>query len=202
MMHPIRVLTMTLLGLCIACGAHAQDRRSLPFRAMPEGTWQTLEQAPGIVGGSPSRVASRIQVVFDPNCPYSAKIYRYFKQHHPRTPIRWTPVAYMRADSYALAVAIFHSRDSRTSLDTDLDRYDFAAHRGGLPPPGSPSAEGALGPGQQALQQLWATRWGAFTPMIFFRDRTGRTFKAETDLPDTLEKIVRYAAPPAPDGAH
>lgn len=194
MTKSIHALVLILLGLCVACAVHAEEP-SDPFHAMPEGTWQALEQAPGIVSGAHSKNAvPRIQVVFDPNCPYSAQIYQYFKRHHPHTPIRWTPVAYMRPDSYAVALAIFRSRDLQGSLDLNLDHYDFAAHRGGFPRPrGTP--EGTLGPAQQQLQQLWTAKWGGFTPMIFFRGHTGRTFQSETDLPKTLDQIVQLATP-------
>lgn len=195
----IRVVWVLMLGMCLAHGAVARpasgNRSTDAFWLMSQGTWQILQDSPGIVtGGDPKAVVS-IQIVFDPNCPWCAKIYQYLKQKHPNIPVRWTPVAYMRPNSYSLAAAMFASSNPSVSLDQNEAHYDFAKLQGGY----SERAVGTaltLGHGQRVLQQTWEAKWGGYTPMIFFRDSRGRVFQAQTDQPEVIDLVVKLAAHP------
>lgn len=193
-----RVAGVATTCLCIAGAAMAQpasgNRPTDTFWLMSPATWQILQSAPGIVSAGQSSDAA-IQVVFDANCPYSAKIYQYFKRAHPHVAVRWTPVAFMRPDSYARAAAILASARPDASLDKDLGNYNFATRHGGYKMP-SKGAAPTLGSGQRRLQKIWETKWGSYTPMIFFRDSRGRVFQAQTDQPEVIDQVVERAAHP------
>lgn len=194
-----RMVVLVAVSLCVPSAALAEPMASHKptdvFWQTPQRTWTILQRAPGIVAGLNPNAVANIQIVFDPNCPYSAKIYQYFKRHFPAAAVRWTPVAYMRRDSTALAAAILTSSAPAKSLDQDLGGYDFVTHRSGYRIPAGRAAS-TLGEKQQVLQKTWAAQWGGYTPMIFFRDSRGRVFQAQTDQQEVIDHVVKLAAHP------
>ena len=163
---------------------------------MPESAWQVLEAAQGIqVGGSAGQQAS-IQVIFDTNCPYCARLYEALKREHPKVAVRWVPIAYFRADSGSMAAAILRSPNPAASLDRDFTQYDFGKHHGGY----RPSSGGLyLSAENLALERRWRA-WGGFTPMIVIRNKKGRILKTGIfgSTSEALREAVESAMAPQP----
>lgn len=166
------------------------------MKPMPASTWQVLEAAQGVqVGGSAGGQAS-IQVIFDANCPYCARLYEALKREHPSVAVRWVPIAYFRTDSGSMAAAILGSLDPAASLDRNFSQYDFKTHHGGCR---SSSGGLYLSAANFALERRWRA-WGGFTPMIVIRSRQGRILKTGIfgSTSEALRSVVSRAMPAQP----
>lgn len=168
------------------------------FDVLPDSAWATLANAKGIVIDDARHAQPSIQVVFDPNNPYDAWVYRRLRRDYPNIPVRWVPVAYMSADSAAMAGAMLASSDPAASLAQDLGQYDKQAKHGGYPLPaghrwGLPAAN-------QTLFEAWKN-WGGYTPMFVLRGRDGRVLKTGGARADVLRSVVAHARKPEASSA-
>lgn len=161
---------------------------------MPESAWLLLEAAQGIQVGGPAGQQANIQIIFDANCPYCARLHTALKREYSNVVVRWVPVAYFRADSGTMAAAILHSKNPAGSLDLAFSEYDFKARHSGYP---APAGTFYLSAENLALQRSWRT-WGGFTPMIIIRDKQGRVLKTGVFGSETesLRIVVDTAMPP------
>lgn len=184
------ILGVWLLPVChqVAVAASPATPNMDTVVDLPDSAWASLQKAQGIVTGGPSGAPVRVQVIFDPDCPYCALLYRYFQKRHPDTAVRWVPVAYLLPDSGTRAAAILASPNPAVSLDTDLFHYNFngKASHGGY---GIPTGEHKkLHEPNVELKQYWE-QWGGVTPMIFVRKNDGilvRILGYHTDIIDDL----------------
>lgn len=160
------------------------------FGVLSESAWTTLANAGGIVIDGSSHAEPSIQVVFDPNNPYDARVYRRMRSDYPGIPVRWVPVAYMRADSAAMAGAMLSSSDPAASLDQDLGQYDEQAKHGGYRLPAG--RQWTLPPANQTLFQAWKG-WGGYTPMFILRSRDGRILKTGGARAEVLRSVIAHA---------
>ncbi|PWK86746.1 thioredoxin fold domain-containing protein [Fulvimonas soli] len=160
---------------------------------MPPSTWQLAEAAEGVVmGGTPGAKPS-IQIIFDANCPYCARLYALLRQEARGIAVRWVPIAYFREDSARLAAAILHAGDPRAALDANFRQYDFHAHHGGYRVPAG--ATQGLQASNLALQRQWRN-WGGYTPMYLVRDSHGATLLTGGAAPDIVRSVLGRAAGP------
>lgn len=173
---------------------------------MPDGAWQVLNYAQGItLGGHVSKPA--IQVVFDVNSPYGARLFNRLQAQIPDTPVRWVPVAYIHADSATIASAILAAPDPAASLRDNFAHYNTAKQHGGFTPPaGRPQI--ALKAFQPELRRRWAQDWGGYTPITVFRAAQGAVRQAPGLLDAaTIQQIITLTsaqptnAKPAAEGA-
>lgn len=183
-----RCALIWLCALCLVTGAGYAHTTGGTFTAMPRA-WQVLSQARGITLGARGAQPA-IQIVFDVNSPYGAKLFERLQKQFPDTPMRWVPVAYIHADSATLATAILASPNPAASLRGNFTHYNAAKQDGGYTPPaGSP--EVVRKDFQPELRRRWAEKWGGYTPMTVFRTTQG-TIRQAPGLLDTatIERII------------
>lgn len=159
---------------------------------LPKSVWQILQRAKGIrVGGSPAATI-KIQVIFDPNCPYCARLYLKLKQQYPTVPIRWVPIAYLVASSGPRGAAILQSKDPAASLDADFTQYvyDFKKSHGGYK---IPAGKQFILPRENVQLEKRCTQWGGATPMIIFKNSTGEVVRALGEADDTIRQVMQQA---------
>jgi thiol:disulfide interchange protein DsbG len=149
-----------ILGVLNSAIVHAQSATTpVAPKQLAQEDWHALKQAAGITVGK-GYVA--IHIIFDPHCPYSAKVFERLKQANLKQAIRWVPVAYFKPDSAQLAATLLQSKEPLKALEQNFALYDQQAQRGGLPvaadaPP--------LPQPQRYLQRRWM-QWSAATPQI------------------------------------
>lgn len=183
-------LVVFLVGLMSFEQAFAQDVRIV---SLPSSAWSVLERARGIDVGGSATARPSIQIIFDANCPYCARLYEKLRRDHPDLAVRWVPIAYFRSDSALLAMAILNSREPATSLRKNFDSYDYKAHRGGYQTlSGSPQA--SFGKPQFHLTQYWK-KWGGYTPMYVFRDNKGQIQMTGGSAEYIVKKVIKMSAP-------
>lgn len=144
-----------------------------PVAQLPEKVWASVLHARGVTVGGQRGAAPRVQVVFDPNCPYCALLYQFMQAEHPNVTVRWVPIAYLTRDSAARAGAILASSDPVASLNQDFTHYAFngvASHGGYALPPGKHYALPAV---NAQLQHAWAHDWGGGTPAVLIKNTDG-----------------------------
>ena len=137
------------------------------FDELPDDAWQVISHARGLLVGGTTKTA--IQIIFDPNCPYSAKLYKYLARRHPTTAVRWVPVTYFKRDSDALALSILEATSPAAALARNFSNYDAKTQHGGYE-----VRSGALGSPivNQALKREWS-HWGGGTPLVVVRTPKG-----------------------------
>lgn len=136
--------------------------------------------------------APRIQVIFDANCPYCARLYLKLKREYPEVPVRWVPIAYLVTSSAPRAAAILDSQNPQASLDRNFVHYvyDWKKSHGGYPIPDAPS--GVLPPANVALKKSWL-QWGGATPMIVVRNADGNTIRFLGERDPTIATAMHDA---------
>lgn len=156
---------------------------------VPAKVWASVERAQGVtVGGQPG-TPLRVQVVFDPDCPYCALLYEYMKREYPQVAVRWVPIAFLLPDSSARAGAILASSNPAASLDQDFTHYDFnglGSHGGYAIPKGKHYTLPAV---NAELQRAWEYKWGGATPTVLIRNQDGtitRVLGFQTDVINRL----------------
>lgn len=204
----VRCCTILLAcALFLVAGSGFATAAGKTFTPMPGTAWQVLDHAQGITTGERGTKPA-IQIVFDVNSPYGAKLFERLRKHFPDTPVRWVPVAYIHADSATMAAAILAAPDPAASLRANFAHYNAAKQHGSYVPPAG-SRQLALKAFQPELRHRWATEWGGYTPITLFRTAQG-TIRQAPGLLDTatIERIIALttaqqadARPPA-EGAN
>lgn len=160
----------------------------------PKPDYRTVVK--GLDGGghliSEGRATAPLLYVFaDPNCSFC---YRFYKMAEPlvssgKLQLRWVMVAFLQSSSAAKATAILSSRDPRSALHSDEDRFDTVHEAGGIAPARSQ---------QKDLQQLLQAHLSAMdavggigTPTLLYRDEHGH-WSAVVGLP-TSDWLSQYA---------
>lgn len=151
---------LLLLGLAIVPAVNAQP--------LPESIWPLLNQAEGILTASPK--GHDIQVMFDPNCPYSAVHYQKLRSEFSNLAMRWVPVAYYKDDSDVLAASLLAAEKPSAALDRNFQDYDAKTQHGAWPISDPVSK---LSVYQGKLQKDWE-KWAGATPITLVRNRKGK----------------------------
>ncbi|HET7314478.1 hypothetical protein [Salinisphaera sp.] len=164
------------------------DAPGVAFGKLSANDAAIVKAAQGIQLGDPG--AANIQIIFDPNAPYGAKLYRYLRQAHPDLAIRWVPIAYFGKTSKAVTAILLNSRHPKRDLHTDLRYYNFDRHEGGVQPGRGHSY--SLPPEQKRLRKAWE-KWGGYTPMIVFCDQSGRWLRAGGSGKGVIDSVLARA---------
>ena len=188
----MRMINVLFLLACFAAigSVHGQEVRT---KVLPTSAWQVLEDARGIRVGGPIDARPSIQVIFDANCPYCARLHESLLRDHPEIAVRWVPIAYFRTDSAVLAAAILNSPDPQASLRRNFSEYDYKSHHGGYPVP-ERHASVPFGKAQTELEKFWKT-WGGYTPMYIFRDKQGQIRMTGGAAGYIVEQVIKMSAP-------
>lgn len=184
------VLTSTLL----ASGYGSAASPSFDGRHIPVRIWLRIHQAEGIVTGGKRGDVPNIQVIFDANCPWCARLFVKIQDDHPNVAIRWVPIAYFDPNSAAIAASILASRDPVKSLSVNFDNYDFKKERGGYPVP-LRTSDIYLPPANMKLKNEWK-ELGGYTPMIVYRDKEGCVMITGGEADWILNGVLRNVEPP------
>lgn len=158
---------------------------------VPAKVWANVQRAQGVtIGGQPG-TPLRVQVVFDPDCPYCALLYQFMKREYPSIPVRWVPIAFLLPDSGARAGAILDSPEPAASLAIDFSDYDFnglGSHGGYAIPKGK---HYALPAANVELQRGWEYDWGGATPTVLIRNRDGTVTRVLGFQTDDINRLLR-----------
>ena len=166
------------------------DAPGVMFGQLSAADMAVLNAARGIqMGGMPG--PADIQIIFDPNAPYGARLYQQLHKTHPDLAVRWVPIAYISKNSATLAEALLTSRTPQQDLNTDLLYYNFAKRHGGVQP-GS-DASGTLPPEQLNLRKAWV-KWGGYTPMTIFKDQSDRWLRIGGSGVKVIDSVLARAA--------
>lgn len=165
------------------------DATGVAFGELSANDVAILKAAEGIQLGDPG--SADVQIIFDPNGPNGARLYRYLRKVHPDLAVRWVPIAYFGKTSAAVTGILLNSRNARQDLNTDLRYYDFDRHQGGVQP-GSGKAD-PLPSGQKRLRKAWE-KWGGHTPMIVFRDQSDRWLRTGGSGKRVINSVLARAA--------
>lgn len=165
-MFPFR-LFFTCCLCVLALSAHA-SKQSQNFQVLSDADWQLISHSPGIMLGGNQPTA--IQIIFDPDCPASARLYDYLQIKHAHTAIRWVPVAHFRLSSMGKAAALLAAKDPAQALHANFKGYDYSRQTGGVESISAPADIRA------ALQRLHLRllEWIGATPVIVVRTPEGQ----------------------------
>ena len=167
---------------------------AVKFHMLPATAARVLEQAQGIVTGGNAKATPVFQVIFDPNAPSDAALWRNLQRLHPGVAVRWLPISYFGKDSAGVAATLLDAPDPAAALAENFGQYDRQSRHGGLQPtPGK-----SLGAGQAALRAAWI-QYGGYTPMIIVMDAGGhwqQTGGANPEVIDAALRIARTAGVP------
>lgn len=158
---------------------------------VPAKVWTSVQRAQGVMVGGRSGMPLRVQVVFDPDCPYCVLLYQFMKTEHPDIAVRWVPIAFLLPDSGARAGAILASPNPTASLDTDFMQYDFnglGSHGGYAIPKGK---HYVLPAANAKLQHGWEYEWGGATPTVLIKNRDGAITRILGFQADVINRVLR-----------
>lgn len=144
------------LGVCLllAVGAQLSIAQS-HARELFQADWELVGRSPGIVVAKTGRPS--VQVIFDANCPNSARLYQHLQRQALPVSMRWVPVAWLRPNSLKKAAALLAAPDPAAALDDNFNRYDFRRYEGAVVPASVPRE---LPQQIESLQSHWRTRIG------------------------------------------
>jgi|YelNatPaOPRAMG01_1025707.scaffolds.fasta_scaffold55018_3 thiol:disulfide interchange protein DsbG len=151
-----------------------------------------IGQARWLQEGSGPRI---VYVFFDPNCPYSHKLYLATRAEVGRhgLQLRWIPVGQLHASSPGKAAAILSATDPLAAFHKNEDDWDFGeSPGGGIRPLAHPSE-----PVKQELRRNAALLHHAGLqtfPVMLYRTADGKAHLVVGLLPeDTLLSVLRRA---------
>lgn len=153
-----------------------------------------VQQAHWIQEGRGPRV---VYVFFDPNCPYSHKLYLATREYVGRggLALRWIPVGALERSSPAKAAAILQAPDPLQAFRYNEDNWDF----GDSPAGGIRPLEHPLPTTVQTLQrnaQIMHDAGLSVFPDLLFRDRGGQPRLYVGLLPaDALPAVLGAVGP-------
>lgn len=168
---------MTFIGVSLFAGAaHAQALQEQNFARLEDADWQLISHSPGIMVGGKTKTA--IQVVFDPNCPASARLFEYLKKTQTNTPIRWVPVAYYQKNSLGKAAALLQVTNPEKALNQNFEHYDYRTQMGATTPISAPEDF------KLRLDRLKAglNRWIGATPLLVIRTPDGQVLMNDSAI--------------------
>lgn len=188
-------------ALCVSLFAFSLSAQAADaFKPAPDDAWQEISDALGMQVGGDGTVSASIQVVFDANSPYGAKLFKRWEATAPDTPVRWVPIAYLGKDSAGRAMAILGAKDSTAALRENAEHYDNQSHKGGYPVP-SAFADFPAKSLQEELRPYWINTLGGYTPVTVFKAADGRVLKADGLLSEAqIRQMVSQAAIQHPPG--
>lgn len=176
-------LFFALFGLWLLAGISHAQAASPDFGMLADADWQLVSHSPGIMVGGKSKTA--IQVVFDPNCPASARLHEYLKKTHGATAIRWVPVAYYQKSSLGKAAALLQAPNPEQAQNRNFENYDYSAQMGAIEPI-APAIDFKL---RLVTLKVRLDRWIGATPLIIVRTPDGQVLM--NDLGNRAEHINR-----------
>ena len=150
-------ILLWLVCAVVSLPAFAEDS---VFKTLTQDDWQIVTQSKGVMKEGESK--SYIQIIFDVNCPHSAKLFTWLADRHPNTPIRWVPIAYFRKDSAALASSILSSKAPYLALTDSFAQYDFEHQRSSYQNNGDSGVTKSI---NSSLKTRWL-EWIGATPLI------------------------------------
>lgn len=161
-------LVQFIFIICLMSTALAYADEPVPsFRQLEISDWDVLNQSPGIVTSGAQAVS--IQIVFDPDCPASARLFDYIQRRHPNTPMRWVPIAHFGETSLGRSAAILSAAEPSQALSDNFTGYDYGRQKGAIEPIAPSSAvRRALLPAKAKVAQ-----WIGGTPVIVVRTPGG-----------------------------
>lgn len=188
------VLAIMLTGPLLVSGYGRAASPAFDGRQIPIQIWLRIQQAEGIVMGGKKGDSPNIQVIFDANCPWCARLFVKMQNEHPDVAIRWVPIAYFESNSAAIAASILASRDPVKSLSVNFDNYDFKKERGGYPVPLA-TLDVHLPKPNLELKNEW-TELGGYTPMIIYLDKKERVIITGGGADWIVNGVFRNLKPP------
>jgi len=192
----LRAATAAAVALLWPGAASAADSAAEwsadPDAARAAALLARIGQARWVQEGSGPRV---VYVFFDPNCPFSHKLYLATRAEVGRDglQLRWIPVGQLHASSPGKAAAILSAPDPLAAFHKNEDDWDFGeSPGGGIRPLDHPS-----GRVQQQLRRNAALMHQAGLqtfPVMLYRTADGRAHLIVGLLPqDTLMSVLRRA---------
>lgn len=134
---------------------------------LSQADWEIVGRSPGIVVSRMGRPS--VQIIFDANCPNSARLHEHLQRKALPVSIRWVPVAWMRPSSLKKAAALLTAPDPTEALRDNFNRYDFKRYEGAIVPASVPRE---LPQQIETLQSYWRT-WIGGTPTVIVRTADG-----------------------------
>lgn len=156
------VLTMLLWTCAALLPAQAQAQADGTER-LPLSVWSQLDAARAI---QPHGNQPQLQIIFDPYCPASARLFQTLRAQYPHASVRWVPIAYYRPQSGQAAARILAARDPRQALAEQFEALDQ---------PVAPTGRRRAGREERINPDIHQSTlaWGGYTPMILSRDAAG-----------------------------
>lgn len=170
-------------GLWLLAGISHAQAASPDFGMLDATDWELVSHSPGIMVGGRNKTA--IQVVFDPNCPASARLHEYLKKTQGTIAIRWVPVAYYQKSSLGKAAALLQAPDPEQALNLNFENYDYSAQIGAIEPI-APAKDFKL---RLATLKVRLDRWIGATPLMIVRTPGGQVLM--NDLGNQAKHINR-----------
>jgi len=157
----------------LALPLFAADTRTVrpPPEPLPEHTWQQIRSLRGIATQD-GMTAPSLYVFFDPNCPFSAKLWQKQVNGKPfgEVPAIWVPVTYIGQTALGKGAALLRA-SSRVELARNFKEFNFEHREGATTPVAYTEAEWlALGRSKAVWYKL-----GGATPTLVYRHKAGET---------------------------
>lgn len=153
-----------------------------------------VQQAHWIQEGRGPRV---VYVFFDPNCPYSHKLYLATREYVGRggLALRWIPVGALERSSLPKAAAILQAPDPLRAFRYNEDNWDFGeSPAGGIRPLADPKP--AILDALRRNAQIMREGGLSVFPDLLFDDRSGQARLYVGLLPaDALSTVLDAAGP-------
>ena len=178
----------------VAATASAQSTGEPKPEPLPEQTWQHIRSLRGIATQD-GMITPSLYVFFDPNCPYSAKLWQRQVNGRPfgEIPAVWVPVTFMSQTSVGKAVALLRA-NSKTELARNFTEAKLDLREGAATPVAHTQAEWlALG----RTKAVW-NKLGGGTPTLAYRNKAGEALVymgGPSDPAKWSEFVGQFAAP-------
>ncbi len=168
----------------------SSDWAADPDAARAAALLATIGQAHWVQEGTGPRV---VYVFFDPNCPFSHKLYLATRSEVGRNglTLRWIPVGQLQSSSPGKAAAILSAPDPLAAFHHNENDWDFGeSPDGGIRPLAHPSA--AVQRQLKANAALMHRAGLHNFPVMLYRAASGRAHLIIGLLPeDTLRSVLR-----------
>lgn len=161
-----------LITFCLvlfdATASAQSDGRPTP-ELLPEHTWQQIRSLRGIATQDRMSTPS-LYVFFDPNCPYSARLWQMQIEGRPfgEVPAVWVPVTFIGQTSVGKAAALLRS-NNKAELARNFNEARLDAREGAITPVAETAQERlALGRSKAVWKKLIEG-----TPILVYRTKAG-----------------------------
>lgn len=162
-------LLITCVFALVTVTASAQSDGIPKPEPLPDHIWQHIRSLRGIATQDDMSAPS-LYVFFDPNCPFSAKLWQRQVNGKPfgDIPAIWVPVTFVNQTSVGKAVALLRA-NSKTELARNFNEAKLDAREGAATPATHTQAEWlALGRSKAVWLRLMAG-----TPLLAYRTKAG-----------------------------